>query len=553
MNLLFPMKFLKFLMLFFFAFLISCGDDKNREPGIETAKEEEAEVIEKLASADLIARKFPEISNSVGNIQLQHANLLDSIYSKRDYTPIWTDRALREDLYRSIERSTEDGLEPEDYHLTYLQNSLANLSQLDDEERSLTEIILTDAFLGLASDYNSGKLNPKEIYSIWGVESNKINLPGLLEYGVQQNDIIEAIDSVVPKHEVYKGLKRSLKEYRKLAEKEENPTIISEEGESIKADEKDSRIPNIKRRLKELGYWDKDIVDTATVYDEALQHAVKEYQEKYGIETDGVIGGGTIKTLNKTYQDRLEQILVNLERWRWYPKDLGDQHIIVNIANYRLHFVRNGDTVATHRTMVGTEARKTPVFSDEVEHIVYNPTWTIPPTIKSKDVIPSAKKDPDYISRKNYSIFNGSGQRLSPSEVDWSSSEVKAYTFRQEAGPANPLGLVKIIYPNEYMIYLHDTPSKSLFNKNLRAQSSGCVRVQDVLELAKMLLSDQPKYDNEKIKEILDSGRTTTIKVTQKVKVHHLYWTAWNENGSTRFAEDIYKRDAAIYKLLTAN
>ncbi|MBZ9728438.1 L,D-transpeptidase family protein [Salegentibacter sp. JZCK2] len=547
------MKFFKFLMLFIFVVFISCGDDKDREPGIETAKEEGAEVIEKLASAELISKKFQGISNSVDNIDLRHPSLLDSIYSERDYTPIWTERALREDLYRSIERASEDGLEPEDYHLSYLTNSLASLSQLDDEERSLTEIILTDAFFTLASDYNSGKLNPAEIYSIWGVESNKIDLPGLLDYGVQKKNILAAIDSVVPKHEVYKGLKRSLKEYRELAKNEEDPTFISEEGESIKADERDKRIPNIKRRLKELGYWEKEIVDSAITYEKPLQEAVKEFQEIYGIETDGVIGGGTIKTLNKTYQGGLEQILVNLERWRWYPKDLGEQHIVVNIANYRLHFVRNGDTVATHRTMVGTEARKTPVFSDDVEHIVYNPTWTIPPTIKSKDVIPSAAKDPDYIYKKNYSIFDRSGKKLSASEVNWSSSEVKGYTFRQEAGPANPLGLVKIIYPNKYMIYLHDTPSKSLFNKNLRAQSSGCVRVQDALELAKMLLSDQPKYDDEKIKEILDSGKTTTIKTTQKVKVHHLYWTAWNENGSTRFAEDIYKRDAAIYKLLTAN
>jgi murein L,D-transpeptidase YcbB/YkuD len=553
MNLLFPINFFKFLMLFIFVVFISCGDDKGREPGIETTKEEEAEVIEKLASAELIAKKFPAVSGAVGNLDLQHASLLDSIYSKRDYTPIWTDRALREDLYGSILRASEDGLEPEDYHLTYLQNSLANLSELNDEERSLTEIILTDAFFGLASDYNSGKLNPAEIYSIWGVERNKIDLPGLLNYGVQQNNILAAIDSVVPKHEVYKGLKRSLKEYQKLAKNEENPTFITEEGESIKADEVDERIPDIKRRLKELGYWDKEVVDNATVYEESLQEAVKEFQEKYGIETDGVIGGRTIKTLNKTYRDRLEQIMVNLERWRWYPKDLGDQYIVVNIANYRLHFVRNGDTVATHRTMVGTEARKTPVFSDEIEHIVYNPTWTIPPTIKNKDVIPSASKDPDYINRKNFSIFNQSGQRMDPNEVNWSSSKVKGYTFRQEAGPANPLGLVKIIYPNKYMIYLHDTPSKSLFNKNLRAQSSGCVRVQDALDLAKMLLSNQPKYDDEKIEEIINSGKTTTIKITQKVKVHHLYWTAWNENGSTRFAEDIYKRDAAIYKLLTAN
>lgn len=526
---------------------------RRSKKGIETSKEEEAVVIEKLASADLIAKRFSRLSNSVGNIDLQYPDLLDSIYSKRDYKPIWTDRALREDLYRGIERAKEDGLEPEDYHLSYLKKSLSNLAELDDEERSLTEIILTDAFFSLTSDYNSGKLDPKEIYSIWGVESNKIDLPGLLDHGVQQNNILAAIDSVVPQHEVYKGLKRSLKEYRELAENEKDPIFISEEGESIKADEKDERIPNIKRRLKELGYWDKEIADSLIIYDEPLQEAVKEFQEKYGIETDGVIGGGTIKTLNKTYQERLEQILVNLERWRWYPKDLGEQYIIVNIANYRLHLVKGEDTLATHRTMVGTEARKTPVFSDKVEHIVYNPTWTIPPTIKSKDVIPSASKDPDYINRKNFSIFNRSGEKMNPQDVDWSSSKVKGYTFRQEAGPANPLGLVKIIYPNEYMIYLHDTPSKSLFNKNLRAQSSGCVRVQGVLDLAKMLLNDQPKYDDDKIAEILKSGKTTTIKVTQNVNVHHLYWTAWNENGSTRFAEDVYKRDAAIYNLLTKN
>jgi len=545
------MKFFKIFLFSFFLIFISCGEDKK--PGIETSKEEEAVEIEKLASADLIAAKFPEIKNAVGNIEIQHANLLDSLYSKRAYKPVWTDRVMRENLYRGITRAEEDGLEPEDYHLAYLKNSLANLSQLDEEERSLTEIILTDAFFALASDYNSGKLDPSEIYSIWGIEKNQIDLPGLLNYGIEEKDILAAIDSVVPKHEVYKGLKRSLKEYRKLAENEENQTIISEEGESIKANEKDERIPGIKKRLKELGYWDSEIIDSATVYNKALQEKIKEYQEKYGIETDGVIGSGTIKTLNKTYQERLEQILVNLERWRWYPKDLGEQYIIVNIANYRLHLVKNGDTIATHRTMVGTEARKTPVFSDEVEHIVYNPTWTIPPTIKNKDVIPSAKKDPDYINRKNFSIFDGSGKKLSASEIDWSSSKVKAYTFRQEAGVSNPLGLVKIIYPNKHLIYLHDTPSKSLFNKNIRAQSSGCVRVQDVLELAKMLLSDQSKYNDDKIEEILNSGKTTTIKVTQKVKVHHLYWTAWNENGSTRFAEDVYKRDAAIYKLLTEN
>jgi murein L,D-transpeptidase YcbB/YkuD len=545
------MIFPKYILCFCLLFLFSCID--NRKPGIETSKKEETVAVEKLASANLIKGKFPKLSEAVGGINLLQARLVDSVYSNRDYKPIWTERAFREDLYRSIEKAEEDGLAPEDYHLSYLKNSLSNLSELDEEERSLVEVILTDAFLGLASDYNSGKINPTEIYEIWGVEPNKADLPGLLRYGIEEKNIIAAIDSVIPKHQVYLGLKESLKEYRKLAEKEENTIQISEAGESIKAGEKDTRIPNIKRRLKRLGFWDSEVQDSLTTYSEDIQTAVKEFQEHNGIETDGVIGKGTIKTLNKTYQDRVAQLMANLERWRWYPKDLGAQYIIVNIANYRLNMVKDGDTIATHRTMVGTEARKTPVFSDEVEHIVYNPTWTIPPTIKRKDVIPSAAKDPEYINKKNFSIFNSQGEKLDPHEIDWSASKVKSYTFRQEAGPANPLGLVKIIYPNKYMIYLHDTPSKSLFNKNLRAQSSGCVRVQDVLDLAKLLLSDQEKYSDEKIQEILDSRKTTTIKVTQKVKVHHFYWTAWEENGSTSFAEDIYKRDAVIYKLLTKN
>ncbi|SHG60294.1 Murein L,D-transpeptidase YcbB/YkuD [Salegentibacter echinorum] len=543
------MNFQKYLLCICFLCLFSCKE--NRKPGIETSKKEEAVAIEELTSATAIKAKIPQLSEAVGTINLLQPELIDSVYSNCEYKPVWTQRAFREDLYRSIENAKEDGLEPKDYHLEYLKKSLSHLSELSEEERSLLEIILTDAFLGLASDYSSGKLDPSKMYEIWGVDRNKPNLPGLLQYGLDEQDIIAAVDSVIPKHPVYLGLKKSLKEYRELAEKENEVIQISEKGESIKPGEKDPRVPNIKKRLKALGFWDAETTDSLIIYDENIADAVIKFQERNGIETDGVIGGGTIKTLNKTYNDRKKQIIANLERWRWYPRDLGDQYIIVNIANYRLSLVKDGDTIATHRTMVGTEARKTPVFSDEVEHIVYNPTWTIPPTIKRKDVIPSAAKDPGYINRKNFSIFNRQGERLDPHEIDWTSAKVKSYTFRQEAGSSNPLGLVKIIYPNPHLIYLHDTPSKSLFNKNLRAQSSGCVRVEGVLDLAKQLLSDQEKYSEEKIQEILASGKTTTIKVTQKVLVHHFYWTAWREANHTYFAEDIYKRDATIYKLLT--
>jgi len=302
--------------------------------------------------------------------------------------------------------------------------------------------------------------------------------------------------------------------------------------------------------LSELGYYKGTIDSTNTKYNDSIQNALKDFQKEHDLQIDGLLGNTTIKNLNYTKEDRLHQILVNLERWRWYPKDLGEHYIIVNIPNYELTVVKEGDTIRTHKTMVGTQVRRTPVFSDEIGYIIYNPTWTIPPTIKKNDVIPGASRDINYLNKKNIKIYDGSGNVVDPADVNWNSSKVKSYTYRQPAGPSNPLGMVKIIYPNEYMIYLHDTPSKKLFENNARAQSSGCVRVEDALGLAAYILSDQDKYGSEKIDEILKSGKTTQIKVTQSVKVHHFYWTVFQNKDTIRYIDDIYDLDQKLWELL---
>ena len=200
--------------------------------------------------------------------------------------------------------------------------------------------------------------------------------------------------------------------------------------------------------------------------------------------------------------------------------------------------------------MVVNEVRKTPIVSDEIEYIVFNPNCTIHPTIKTKDVIPGLRKDSSYLKRKNIDIYSSNGELLNPNEVDWNSNKVKSFTYRQKPGSSNPLGKVKIIYPNKHLIYLHDTPSKSLFARNSRAQSSGCIRVENLLELVEYLLSDQSDYNSEKINKILEKGKLTQVKIEQRVKVHHLYWTAWIENGKPRFTEDIYNYDEKIIKAL---
>ena len=546
------MKIIRFsLYLSLIAILIVSCENTSKEPGIETKNAPDTEEIKNLSSAMNVEEKIQQWQKETANlgIQLENIRLVDSFYSEREYDPIWNNRELREDLFRSIENAPNHGLRFEDYHGEYLEMALSNLAKLDENERDLVELVLTDAFFSFGRHLISGKLDPKKLYSIWDIDSDEIDLFQVFEKAISENTIAASLEELAPNHIVYKGLQKSLKDYRSLMEKEENPTQV-EKGESIKPGDTSSRMAMIALRLQELKFLDSIPANSTHEYNETLQEAISKFQEHHGIETDAVIGGGTITELNKTYKDRYEQIVVNLERWRWYPQDLGDHYIIVNIPNYRLHLVKGKDTISSNRVMVGTEARKTPVFSDKIEHIVYNPTWTIPPTIKKNDVIPAAKRNSSYLTSRNMSVFDRSGRRLNPSEIDWNSREVVNYTYRQEAGPANPLGKVKIIYPNRYSIYLHDTPSKKLFERNSRAQSSGCVRVEGVLDLASYLLEDQEKYTPEKIQEILDSGRTTTIKITRDVKVHHFYWTAWRENEKTLFAEDIYKQDNEILQLL---
>ena len=212
--------------------------------------------------------------------------------------------------------------------------------------------------------------------------------------------------------------------------------------------------------------------------------------------------------------------------------------------------VKGNITVRTHKIIVGQESRKTPIFSDEIEFLDFNPSWYIPPAIKNLDVIPGARKNPSYLANKNIDVYNNLGRRLLPSQIDCTSSEVRWYQYKQDPRPTNSLGKVKINYPNRYIIYLHDTPSKSLFEGNSRTHSSGCIRVENAVDLAKYLLSDQKEFTSEEIDKIIEKGATRRIKMNQKVKVHHFYWTAWWENGKTRFTEDIYKYDEVTYRTL---
>jgi len=470
----------------------------------------------------------------------------DSIkqFYKENPEPVWSDLKFRNSLLEVLKNADLEGLSYSEYHGQEIDSLTAHIRELDNQERSKLDLLLTDAYFQYTAELLNGKVDPRKIHDVFDIPKNEASLTKLLQKAIVEKDIEIALKKVKPSTPIYSELISALKEYKaKKAEFEEFKDIA--EGDLIKPGMQDERMPKIKFRLMALGYL-KNIDPFSYDHSEAVQEGIKKLQLGNGLLADGIVGNSTIALLNIDYQDRYNQILANLERWRWYPRDLGSHYILVNIANYHLDVIKNNELVRSHKTMVGTDVRKTPIFSEEIKYIVFNPTWTIPPTIKSKDVIPGARKSSDYLSKKHLNVYNSKGEQLDPSEIDWNSKVVNSYTYRQNAGSSNPLGVVKIIYPNKHLIYLHDTPSKSLFERNSRAQSSGCIRVQDALGLAQYLLEDQPEYDSEKIQEIISVGKTKEIKMKQHVKVHHFYWTAWMEDGKPRFTEDIYKYDDKI-------
>ncbi len=499
---------------------------------------------EELGTEELIS----EIINSPEDLNLFFGDSIVTFYGERAFEPVWSEKKLRENFIEILKEADVEGLFIEDYHGDKILASSNNLKNLSDREKSEFDITLTDAFFKFGNHLLNGKLDPKDFHAIWDTKRNEVNIPALLSEAIEENDIETAIEKLRPNHIVYKQLIASSREYKERADEfrgwEEIPS-----GEMIKPDEEDDRVPLVQERLNELGYLNTVEPDSIK-NSERIQEAVKNFQGENGLQADGIIGNTTIELLNLDYNRRYEQILVNLERWRWFPRELGEHYIIVNIANFDLHVVKDNDTVHTHRTMVGTEARKTPVFSREIQFIVFNPTWTIPPTIKSNDVIPGMRRNSGYLANKKINVYDQSGNQVNPSRINWNGDEAKSFTYRQNPGATNPLGQVKIMYPNEYLIYLHDTPSQALFERNSRDQSSGCVRVEHAVDLAKYLLNDQNEYSSGDIDKILASGNTKQIDMKQKVNVHHFYWTAWRENGRTRFTADIYGYDPITFDAL---
>jgi L,D-transpeptidase YcbB len=357
--------------------------------------------------------------------------------------------------------------------------------------------------------------------------------------------IYEQIEKLKPTHRLYRTLKAELVRYREAAARGGVSAIAS--GKKLDPGTSDARIPAVRARLSASGDLTPPQDSTSEIYDAALQAAVRRFQGRMGLEADGTLGERTITELNVSAEDRIRQLRVNLDRGRVLLQDLPPEFVVVNIAGYVVHLVRNDEIVWNARVQVGKTYRKTPIFRSEISYLVLNPTWTVPPGILANDILPAARKDPASITRRGLKVLDAQGNTIDPQQVDWSKYKGGniPYTLRQDPGPKNALGRVKFMFPNSYSVYLHDTPSEALFEKTDRAFSSGCVRVERPLELAELLLGDAQNWNAESLARVVATEQTQNVTLPNKVPLLLAYWTAWvDEQGRVNFRHDIYGQDA---------
>jgi len=494
---------------------------------------------------------------SVGSTPILAKSLLPSLYQQRGYHAAWNRERL-DALIGAIDSVAMDGLNPSDYHEAALRQARSAMDTEAGRSAAGTadrDLISTDALAGVAYHLYFGKVDPIRIDSKWNFtrKLNRRDAGAVLLQVLDSGHITSFLESLRPQHPYYSYLRQKLASYRALAARGGWPRIPGTA--PLQPGRRDERIPALRTRLHAGGDWNgSPAADTSRAFDPDLEAAVRSFQRRHLLADDGSVGPGTLAALNVPVQDRVNQLRVNLERARWLLHDLPDRFVVVNIAAYQTYLMVGSKREWSTRCMVGKQGRETPVFRDTVRYVVFNPTWTVPNGILAKDVLPPLRRgDLSVLRRKKLKVLDRQGRVVNPATIQWSRINVAncPYTFRQDAGPDNALGRVKFMFPNPYSVYLHDTPSRDLFESPSRAFSSGCIRVDRPLELAERLLAD-PKWDAAAIQRTVDGGKTVTVNLRQRVPVLLLYWTAF-PSGDGRliaFAKDIYGRDAKVLKAL---
>ena len=474
---------------------------------------------------------------------------LAAFYEARDYAAVWVPDGFMTDRTRAlIERvagADTDGLEPAAYELPSV--TLGKYGKAATEYTARADLLLSQAIVAYTRDAFAGRLDPADISSNVGYERHLPDpIKALAKISGAANPVGELV-AYNPSHPEFDALRKKFAELR-AAHKEEKPIAIPE-GATLKLGVADARIGFLRKRLNVSSE-----VESPEIFDEAVAEAVKVFQTSARLKPDGIVGPRTIAAMNAGPVDLVPVVLANMEKWRWMPRDLGRFHVRVSIPDYTVTVRKDGNIIHTTRVVVGKTTNQTPIFSDEIEYIVVNPAWNVPASIATKEMLPAARANPGAL--RGYQVFaliKGRYRAVDPRMINWRKIDMRKIQIRQPPGERNALGKIKFMFPNPYSVYLHDTPSKSLFEHDRRAYSHGCVRVMDPMEFADALLSEEKDLNAAYLKKLF-GGKERTVKLTNKVPVHLTYFTAWvDETGALQSREDVYGHDRRIEDGLKAS
>lgn len=472
-------------------------------------------------------------------------------YEQRDYAPLWLadgqpTREAREVVFALL-TAYEDGLNPAEYGADTM---LTKLNNGDEESLADFEVSLSYAVALYGQHLHSGRVEPNQVNRELVLFPEEISADKILERLAQADDVIAELRDFSPNTDRYDRLRKHLQSL--IVTKAKGGWVQVPDGETLKPGMSDPRVAVLRERMIQEGEL-KEGVHSGDTYDAALVDAVMEFQRRMGLEQDGAIGPNTLTELNTTVEERIRLVELNLERRRWMQANFGNPYVFVNLADQTVKFVKDEKTIHAALTQVGASYHRTPVFSDQMEYLEFNPYWNVPYSIATKEYLPKLKSNPYALKAQNINVLRNETV-VDPGGVPWNSYSRAKFPvkLRQEPGAGNALGRVKFMFPNQFNIYLHDTPSKSKFDKAQRYFSHGCIRVQDPFDLAEVILKDQGMTRAE-IDQIVNSGKRTVVRLQERIPVHVAYLTAWvNKDGSVYYRRDVYGRDKILDEALTA-
>ncbi|HEX6861893.1 MAG TPA: L,D-transpeptidase family protein [Thermoanaerobaculia bacterium] len=489
-------------------------------------------------------------------LQVVRWSLMQQVYQDRDYRPIWLrggrPGGAARDLVRSICRSGEEGLRPADYDLAGLRTALASLDRKGGPEPAdlaALDLRLTALLLGLGTDLLSGRLDPRTVDDGWYLRSRRSSVDSTLRAALLKEDSPDMLDELRPRQKEYGELLEALGDYRKILGDGGWAPVPA--GKPLGRGDRGPRVRALRERLHASGGLGSG--KESEVYDDDVAKAVAHFQIRHGMAPDSSVGPVTLSALNVPVEHRIRQIELNLDRYRWLPAEFADRYILVNIPDYHLYAYDGGKLRFEQRVIVGDEYQNaTPVFADSMTYLVFRPEWNVPPSILVKEILPRLQEDDDYdLAAQGLELVDTAGRVVrDPSEIDWDDVDTSDlhYRVRQKPGPANALGRLKFMFPNRFNIYLHDTPSRKLFERSRRTLSHGCVRVEDPVQLAGFVLDGQDGWNEARVREETerrDGKGNRAVSLEEPVPVYLLYLTAFVRDGELHFRNDPYGKDRA--------